>query len=238
MWTGPGVQWRYLPHDFPHWNTVYGYFAKRQKEGVFAQLNGLLRRLLRDKEGRDAEPSACVIDAQSVKTSRSVSAADRGIYAGKKTWAESGTSSPTPSVSRLPHSGERAELRGRHQTPGPGRRRTPRHPQGVGRRRLPPAPRRAPATLGIDMEFTARTPGPQGFTQIPKRWAVERTYGWLMLREHHLPARPDTVDETVDSEMKQREKTTSKRSFSPGLPLYPVVFSMPGCGACAAGDAD
>ncbi|WP_239697834.1 transposase, partial [Streptomyces sp. F-1] len=58
-----GVQWRYLPHDFPHWNTVYGYFAKWQQDGVFAQLNGLLRQLLREKEGRNAEPSACVIDA-------------------------------------------------------------------------------------------------------------------------------------------------------------------------------
>ncbi len=37
------------------------------------------------------------------------------------------------------------------------------------------------ATLGIDMEITARTPGTRGFTPIPKRWAVERTYGWLML---------------------------------------------------------
>ncbi|SEE67603.1 Transposase [Streptomyces sp. 2231.1] len=79
-----GVQWRYLPHDFPHWNTVYGYFAKWQQEGVFAQLNGLLRQLLREKEGRDAEPSACVIDAQSVKTSTSVPAASQGIDAGKK----------------------------------------------------------------------------------------------------------------------------------------------------------
>jgi transposase len=46
-----GVQWRYLPHDFPHWNTVYGYFTKWQKEGVFVQLNGLLRQLLRQKKG-------------------------------------------------------------------------------------------------------------------------------------------------------------------------------------------
>ncbi|MGW4565135.1 transposase, partial [Streptomyces sp. NPDC004561] len=37
------------------------------------------------------------------------------------------------------------------------------------------------ATLGIDMEITQRKPGTRGFTPIPKRWAVERTYGWLML---------------------------------------------------------
>ncbi|WP_208853450.1 transposase, partial [Streptomyces cinereoruber] len=48
------VQWRYLPHDFPPWNTVYGYFAKWADEGVFAQLNGLLRQLLREREGEMA----------------------------------------------------------------------------------------------------------------------------------------------------------------------------------------
>ncbi|MER6383796.1 IS5/IS1182 family transposase, partial [Streptomyces sp. NPDC001127] len=37
------------------------------------------------------------------------------------------------------------------------------------------------ATLGIDMEITQRNPGTRGFTPIPKRWAAERTYGWLML---------------------------------------------------------
>lgn len=69
-----GVQWRYYPHDFPLWETVYGYFAKRQKDGVFAQLNGLLRELVRQQEGQNASSSACVIDAQNVKTSTSVAA--------------------------------------------------------------------------------------------------------------------------------------------------------------------
>lgn len=78
--------------SFPHWNTVYGYFAKWADEGVFAQLNGLLRELLREKGVRDGEPSGCVIDAQSVKTSTSVPAAGQGIDAGKKIVAGSGAS--------------------------------------------------------------------------------------------------------------------------------------------------
>ncbi|CAM5615755.1 Transposase OS=Streptomyces aurantiogriseus OX=66870 GN=GCM10010251_24970 PE=4 SV=1 [Streptomyces aurantiogriseus] len=48
------VMWRCLPHDFAPWETVYRYFAAWQKEGVFDQLNGLLRRLVREAEGRDA----------------------------------------------------------------------------------------------------------------------------------------------------------------------------------------
>ncbi len=102
-----GVRCRYLPHDFPPWEMVFGHFAKWPKEGVFTQLNGLLRELVRQKEGRSAKPSACVIDARSVQTSTSV-----------------------PAVGR-----------------------------------------------GIDREIVQRTPGPRGFIPIPKRWAVERTYG-------------------------------------------------------------
>ncbi|MCX4733617.1 transposase [Streptomyces sp. NBC_01363] len=68
----------------PALGTVYGYFAKWMKEGEFVQLNGLLRQLLRQKEGRDAEPSACVIDAQSIKTSTSVPASGQGTEAGRK----------------------------------------------------------------------------------------------------------------------------------------------------------
>lgn len=54
-----GAQWRYLPHDFPPWETVCGYFAKWQKGGVFAQLNGVLQELVRQKQGKRGGPSAC-----------------------------------------------------------------------------------------------------------------------------------------------------------------------------------
>lgn len=79
-----GIPWRYLPHDFAPWETVYGYFAAWQKEGIFDQLNGLLRRLVREAEGRSPEPSACVLNAQSIKTSANVPTAGQGIDAGKK----------------------------------------------------------------------------------------------------------------------------------------------------------
>lgn len=48
-----GCQWAYLPHDFPPHQSVYGYFARWQKDGVFAQLNGLLRELVRQQEGKN-----------------------------------------------------------------------------------------------------------------------------------------------------------------------------------------
>ncbi|MDQ0771572.1 transposase [Streptomyces aurantiacus] len=44
-----GWQWAYLPHDFPPHQSVYGYFARWQSDGIFAQLNGLLGELVRQR---------------------------------------------------------------------------------------------------------------------------------------------------------------------------------------------
>jgi transposase len=78
------IPWLYLPYDFAPWETVYGYFAAWQKHDVFDQLNGPLHRLVRQAEGRDAEPSAYVLNGQSIKNSANVPAAGQGIDAGKK----------------------------------------------------------------------------------------------------------------------------------------------------------
>jgi len=64
-----GIAWKYLPHDFPPHGTVYFYYALWRDEGIFAQLNYELTGLARAKEGRATEPSAAIIDTQSIKTS-------------------------------------------------------------------------------------------------------------------------------------------------------------------------
>lgn len=63
-----GCQWRYLPHDYPPWKTVYTYFRNWKKHKIFELINDDIRKRLRIELGRKDEPTACIIDSQSVKT--------------------------------------------------------------------------------------------------------------------------------------------------------------------------
>jgi len=65
-----GCTWRALPHDFPPWQTVYMYFRKLQRGGLWQRLNDALREDLRADAGRNIQPSAAIIDSQSVKTTQ------------------------------------------------------------------------------------------------------------------------------------------------------------------------
>ncbi len=62
-----GVQWRLLPHDLPNWKTVYRHFVNWHEAGVFERINDELRMKVRLRSGRNGEPSAGIIDSQSVK---------------------------------------------------------------------------------------------------------------------------------------------------------------------------
>ena len=64
-----GASWRMLPKEYGPWQTVYGYFRKFQREGVWQQIHDTLRKKVRRKAGKKPTPSAAIIDSQSVKTS-------------------------------------------------------------------------------------------------------------------------------------------------------------------------
>jgi len=63
-----GCAWEMLPHDLPPAKTVYDYFNKWSQDGTWERINGSIVRQVRQSEGRDPEPSAAIIDSQSVKT--------------------------------------------------------------------------------------------------------------------------------------------------------------------------
>ena len=77
-----GAQWRNLPKDFAPWRTVYHYFRLWKRSGLLQEIHHHLRQHLRLAEGRKAQPSAAIIDSQSVKSSETSD--ERGYDAGKK----------------------------------------------------------------------------------------------------------------------------------------------------------
>jgi transposase len=80
-----GCPWRLVPHDLPAWGTVYYYFRIWRKEGIWDHVQKSLLKQVRQKEGRDEDPSAAVIDSQSIKTS-AVRGPEKGVDMGKKIW--------------------------------------------------------------------------------------------------------------------------------------------------------
>lgn len=63
-----GCQWRYLPTDFPPWQTVFYHFRQWRRRGEWFKVHEALREATRKKAGRHPDPSAAVLDSQSVKT--------------------------------------------------------------------------------------------------------------------------------------------------------------------------
>ena len=178
-----GGQWRMLPHDFPPWAAVYQQSRRWLDAGVFDTLTDDLRTLLRQMHGRDPEPTACVLDSRTLQSTPE-SGARAGYDAGKR---RKGTkvhlAVDTLGHPLAVHASAADEQDRAHVTP------LLKKVQDVtgGNVELAYADQgytgedaaKAADTEGIELVVVKRPPGQKGFTLLPKRWVVERSFGWM-----------------------------------------------------------
>lgn len=181
--THNGIVWRALPSDFPPWKTVYNFFDRWKKNGVALTINNELRGQVRTSEGRTVEPTAGVIDSQSVKGAQTVTADTRGYDAGKKIngrkrFVVVDTLGMLLCVLVVPASVQDRDGARRllldHYFDNP----TVRHvfADGGFAGKLVDW---AATILKTTVEIVRKKQGQKGFDPLPKRWVVERTLAWI-----------------------------------------------------------
>lgn len=177
-----GCAWRLLPHDFPNWRTVYGYFRGWEEDGTWQRLNQVLREQVRLKEGKNAQPSAACVDSQSVK--KGGAGQEGGYDGGKKVNGRKRTilvDTMGLLLCAVVHSAKRSDQKGMtllalwfaslwqslqliwtDSTFG-GKVFTAWIKE----------------TFGWTLEVVKKKEGQKGFEVLPKRWVVERTFAWF-----------------------------------------------------------
>jgi transposase len=179
-----GMAWEHLPHDFPPVKTVCDYFAKWQEDGAGEKIHDLLRRKVREKAGRNPEPTAAIIDAQVVKASSNTPEASQGYDAGKKTKGRK-RHIAVDALGLLPAlvitSASVQDTNGGQGTVTALAAARPSVTAGWVDGGYKSKFLEHAASQGISFEVVSRAEGQKGFSVLPRRWVAERTFGWLVL---------------------------------------------------------
>jgi transposase len=178
-----GCVWRALPADFPPWRTVYGLFQRCNATGATIALHDALRAAARQAAGRTAEPTAAVIDSQSVRAAATVPKASRGWDAAKKVNGRKrhiavDTTGLLLEVLITPASvQDRDAARPLLFNLTRARRRVRRAWADAGYAgKLQPW---AATYLNLTVEIVKRPRDQHTFEVLPRRWVVERTLAWI-----------------------------------------------------------
>lgn len=173
-----GCSWRMLPESFPPWITVYRWFALFRDKGVWQSINHHLVMIDRERSGRQANPSAAVLDSQSIKTTEA--GGPRGYDAGKKINGRKRHALVDTDGRGLVLHVHAASVQDRD---GAGPVLTASSGRFPFIRRVFAdagyAGERVAQATSIAIEIVRKQPGQIGFAVQPRRWVVERFFAWI-----------------------------------------------------------
>jgi transposase len=176
-----GVGWGMLPHDFPPWQTVYWWFRRFIRRLLFQTIHDIALMLDRERVGREASPSGGVLDSQSVKAPaaerRGFDAAKK--IAGRKRHVAVDTDGRLLMVNLTP--ADISDSAGAQMILDAIRKRWPwlKHLFADGAYDRAKLMDKA-AFRDFTIEIVRRLDAEPGFKVLPRRWVVERTFGWMM----------------------------------------------------------
>lgn len=177
-----GCQWEYLPKDYPNYHSVYYHYRKLCQDGTWRRINTALRKLDRQRRGRDEEPTAGIMDSQSAKTTEA--GGERGYDAGKKINGRKRhiiVDTVGNLLDVVVHAAGIQDYHGAKQvlcklmeTVS-----TLKKVWADGIYKKGGLISWVRETLNMTLEVVERERGQVGFQILPRRWVVERTFAWL-----------------------------------------------------------